>query len=96
MGEDIFEDESLEFNWANNLKYAAYEALNANCENPSLMCCNCKRFSNCQIYWIHDAVCGKLGCRCLDLGDKLSEWTRLRRWAEKYYQTHREELKAKF
>ena len=40
MGEDIFEDESLEFNWANNLKYAAYRALDANCESPSLMCCN--------------------------------------------------------
>ena len=40
MGEDILEDESLEFNWANNLKYSAYETLDANCENPSLMCCN--------------------------------------------------------
>lgn len=96
MGENIFDDESLEFNWANNLKYAAYETLDSNCENPSRACCNCKTRSKCQVYWIHDAVCGKLGCHWLDLGDKLSEWTRLRRWAEKYYQAHREELRAKF
>lgn len=96
MGEDIFEDESLEFNWANNLKYAVYEALDANCENPSLMCCNCKKLSKCQIYWIHDAVCGKLGCRWLNLGDRMPKWTKLRLWAEKYYQVNREKLKVKF
>lgn len=96
MGEDIFEDESLEFNWANNLKYAAYEALDANCENPSLMCRNCKKLSKCQIYWIHDAVCGKLGCRWLNLGDRMPEWTKLRLWAEKYYKVNQEKLKVKF
>lgn len=89
-------DDNFEYNWANNLKYAAFEALNANCINPSSMCCTCKKLNKCQVYWIHDAVCGKLGCHWMDLGDKLSDWTKLRLWAEKYSQINRDKLTVKF
>ena len=89
-------DDNFDYNWANNLKYAAFEALNANCINISDMCFTCKKRDKCQVYWIHDAVCGKLGCHWLDLGDKPSDWTKLRRWAEKYYQINKEKLKVKF
>ena len=88
--------DNFEYNWTNNLKYAAYEALDANCINPNGMCYDCKKKSKCQVYWIHDAVCSKLGMSCLDFGDDISDWTKLRQWAERYYQLNKEKLKAKF
>ena len=92
MFNEIFNEDDLEWNWPNALKYAAIETIEANCVNVSHMCIKCKKTGKCQIKWIHDAF-GKMGMSWL-LPD--NEWNKLQRWKGKFHQLHHEKLLAMF
>ena len=71
------------------LMYAAYEALDMGCYRVLGPCITCKHMGGCKLFFIHDAICGKLGTTS-------EEWTKFKNWAKKWRQDHLDLVKTKF
>ena len=89
---EIIADTSLEFNWANNLKYAAFQALDQHCVGITGLCYTCKKRGKCQLLWIHDAV-SKTGLHWFNNDTELVAW---KKWAAEYHRLHHDKLQAVF
>lgn len=71
------------------LKYACFEALDMGCYRVLGPCITCKHMGGCKLFFIHDAICGKLGMN-------YDDWNKFKAWAQNYRKTHQDLVHAKF
>lgn len=71
------------------LRYACFEALDMGCYGTLTSCFLCEHRSGCNLYFIHDAICSKIGMN-------YDDWNEFKNWAKKWRQEHLDLVKTKF